>query len=217
MAYPAGVTDLQCAARVLVARHGEAGYEDDRLADRGGSLTGLGREQSRRLGESLRGERIAHVWTSPMARAVQTAEIAASVLRCGVTVREGLREFGVGVHAGQPVEPDPFGPTFESWIDGDLEARIEGAESGAEVVARMSSVLEEIADLHRGEAVLVIGHGGAMCLALTALAGNLHPRFPLSRPLPNTGVVAMEVDDAGGWRARSWAGEDVAHAMQDFR
>ncbi len=205
------MSDLQCAARVFVARHGEADYETELLTGDGGSLSDLGREQSRRLGESMRGERIAHVWTSSLARAVQTAEIAAAVLGCGVTVREGLREFGVGVHAGAPPEPDPFWPTIERWVDGDLSARIEGAESGAEVVTRMAGVLEEIADLSRGEAVLVISHGGAMCVSLSALARNLDARFPLGRSLPNAGVVAMEGDDAGGWRARSWAGEDVAN------
>ena len=203
------MTDLQCAARVFVARHGEADDETELLTGDGGSLTDLGREQSRRLGQSLTGEGIAHVWTSSLSRAVQTAELAAAALGCGVTVREGLREFGVGVHAGAPVEPDPFRPTIDRWIEGDLSARIEGAESGAEVVARMAGVLEEIADLSRGEAVLVISHGGAICMSLAVLARNLHPRFPVGRPFPNTGVVAMEVDDAGGWRARSWAGEDV--------
>ena len=152
-----------------------------------------------------------------MARAVQTAEIAAAVLGCGVTVREGLREFGVGVHAGRPVEPDPFRATFDRWLDGDLEARIDGAESGAEVVSRMAAVLEEVADLHRGEAVLVVSHGGAICMSVPVLARNLHPRFPLGRPLPNTGVVQLEADDAGGWRAVSWVGEDVPDTTRDVR
>ena len=203
------MTDLQCAARVFVARHGEADYETDLLQDHGGSLTDLGREQSRSLGRSLAGERIARVWTSSMARAVQTAEIAASVLGCGVTVREGLRELGVGVHAGLPTEPDPFRPTFDRWIDSDLEARIEGGESGAEVVSRMRAVLDEVADQHRGEAVLVISHGGAICTALPVVARNLTPRFPLDRPLANTATVALEADD-DGWAAVSWAGEAVA-------
>jgi probable phosphoglycerate mutase len=207
------VTDLQCAARVFVARHGEADYEHELLSDHGGSLSTLGRQQSRRLGEALSGERIAHVWTSSMARAVQTAEIAAAVLGCGVTVREGLRELGVGVHAGAAPEPDPFRATFDRWLDGDLDARIEGAESGAEVVTRMSRVMGEIADLHRGEAVLVISHGGAICTAVPALAGNVHPRFPLGRPLPNAAVVQLEADDATGWRAVSWAGEDLPGRM----
>jgi len=209
------MTDLQCAARVFVARHGEADYETELLTGHGGSLTDLGREQSRLLGQSMTGERIARVWTSPLSRAVQTAEIAATVLGCGVTVREGLREFGVGVHVGLPVEPDPFRSTFDRWLEGDLSARIEGAESGTEVVARMSGVLEEIADLNRGEAVLVISHGGAICTSLPALAVNLHPRLPVGRSFPNTGVVAMEADDAGGWRAISWAGEDVPDTTRD--
>ena len=209
------MTDLQCAARVLVARHGEADYESELISDHGGSLTDLGREQSRSLGRSLSGERVARVWSSPMARAVQTAELVASELGCGVTVREGLRELGVGVHAGQPMEPDPFRATFDRWLDGDLGARIEGAESGTEVVARVTGALEEIADLHRGEAVLVVSHGGAICAAVPVLARNLHPRFPLGRPLPNTGVVRLEVDDDTGWRAVSWAGEDVPETTHD--
>ena len=211
------MTDLQCAARVFVARHGEADYETDLLVDHGGSLSDLGRDQSRELGRSLSGERIVRVWSSSMARAVQTAEIAAAELGCGVTVREGLREFGVGVHAGSAVEPDPFRPTFDRWLDGDLDARIEGAESGSEVVARVSGVLAEIGDRHRGEAVLVISHGGAICMAVPMLAINLHPRFPLDRPLPNTGVVQLEVDGDVGWRAVSWAGEPVPQTTRDMR
>lgn len=208
MAYAAVVGDLQCATRVFIARHGEAGYEQDVLTDNGGSLTALGREQARGLGESLVDRRIAHVWSSPQARAVQTAEIAAAVLGCGVTVREGLREFGVGEHAGLPLDPDPFRPTIERWLDGDLSARVDGAESGAEVVERMTDVLSEIVDLSRGEAVLVVSHGGAMSMTIPVLAGNLTPRFPEGRPLPNTGLVDLEADDAG-WRALSWVEEPL--------
>jgi probable phosphoglycerate mutase len=54
------VSDLQCPARILVARHGEAMYADpDMLSDEGGWLTDLGKEQAADLGERLRGERVA--------------------------------------------------------------------------------------------------------------------------------------------------------------
>lgn len=203
------MSELHCPARVLVARHGEADYEDELLADHGGSLSRRGREQARVLAASLAGDRVAAIWSSSMSRAVQTAEIVAAQLGCDVTVREGLRELGVGAHAGSPVEPDPFRPTFDRWLAGDLDARIDGGESGAELVARMSGVLTEIADLHRGETVLVVSHGGAICAGVPALAVNLHPRFPDGRPLPNCGVVELEAD-AAGWRAVSWLGERVA-------
>lgn len=199
------VSDLHCAARLYVARHGEADYESELLSDAGGSLSSLGRKQSRELGESLQGARIARVFTSSMARAVQTAEIAAGVLGVDVVVREDLREFGVGVHAGRPQDPDPLRATFLRWLDGDLDARIEGAESGAELRGRVRAELELVADQHRGESVLVISHGGAICAGVLGLVPHLAPDFPVSRPLPNCGVVELEAD-ADAWRAVSWAG-----------
>jgi len=203
------VADLQCPVRVFVARHGEALYESELLSDSGGWLSPLGRRQSRELGSRLGAERIAAVWSSPMARAVQTAELAAAVLGVDVVVREGLREFGVGDHAGGTGDPDPFRDTFAAWLAGDLDARVPGAESGAEVIGRVSAVLEEVADTHRGEAVLVVSHGGAICTAVPSLAANLTPSHARDLPLANCDVVALEAD-ADGWVARSWAGEPLA-------
>ncbi len=199
------MTDLQCAARVFVARHGEAAYESELLSDAGGWLTPLGRDQARVLAESMAGERIARVWTSDMARAVQTGEIVAARLGVDVIVRKGLREFGVGDAAGTTGDPDPFAATFASWLDGDLAARIPGGESGADVVERYEAVLDEVADGHRGESVLVISHGGVMSMALSALATNLSLSHSRDLPMPNCGVVALEADD-DAWVARSWAG-----------
>ena len=203
------MADLQCAARVFVARHGEADYESELLSDAGGWLTTLGRDQARVLGESMVGERIARVWTSDMARAVQTGEIVAAHLGVDVVVRTGLREFGVGDAAGTTGDPDPFAETFAAWLDGDLTARIPGAESGVDVVERYEAVLAEIADSHRGESVLVISHGGVMCMALSALAGNLVLSHSRDLPLGNCDVVAVEAD-ADGWDARSWAGRALS-------
>ena len=204
------MSDLQCAARIFVVRHGEAEYESPLLSDAGGWLSALGRLQSRDLADALAGERIARVWTSDMSRAVQTGEIVAARLGVDVVVRKGLREFGVGDHAGTAAdaEPDPFAETFSSWLAGDLDARIAGAESGREVVARFAAVLSEVADAHRGESVLVVSHGGAISMAVPVLAANLDPAHGHGRPLPHCAVVALEAD-ADGWVARSWDGEPV--------
>lgn len=202
------MTDLPRTTRLLVARHGEAAYESDLLSDAGGWLTPLGREQARGLAASLADEQVTRVWTSDMARAVQTGEVVAGPLGVDVVVRTGLREFGVGDAAGTTGVPDPFAATFASWLDGDLAARIPGGESGEDVVARYRTVLEEIADAHREETVLVVSHGGVMCLALSVLAANLAVSHSRDLPMPNCGVVVMEAD-AGGWVARSWTGQDL--------
>ena len=83
------MSDLQCPARVFLARHGEAAYETALLMDHGGTLTARGRAQARELGERLRAEKIAHVYSSTISRAVQTAELAAAVLGVEVTRPRG--------------------------------------------------------------------------------------------------------------------------------
>jgi probable phosphoglycerate mutase len=182
-----------------VTRHGEAEYESDLCTDDGGSLTPLGRRQSRELADELRGERIARVWTSSLSRSVQTAEIAAASLGTDVVVREGLREYGVGSLAGTGGdERATIGPVFRAWTEGDDDACIDGGESVSGIVARVRAVLEEIADAHRGEAVLVVSHGGVILATVPELVGLPRSRG-LGVSLANCAVIALEAD-ADGWR-----------------
>lgn len=202
------MSDLQCAATIIVARHGEAEYERDGLSDDGGSLTRNGREQARELGRSLLDRKIAAIWCSEMARAVQTAEIAAGVLGCDVHVRRGLREFGVGDLAGESYENTRFLDVFESWRQGDLSVGPPGAETGDQVVARMRSALEGLSDLYRGETTLVISHGGVMTAVLAMMARNVPNTFAWGQSIPNCGTCELSVD-ADGWVLTTWRGERV--------
>jgi 2,3-bisphosphoglycerate-dependent phosphoglycerate mutase len=194
------MSDLQCATRLFLARHGEADYESVLVTDEGGSLSPVGRGQARELGERLRGERIARVWCSPLSRAVQTAEIAAGVLGVDVVVREGLREYGVGALAGTGAdEAAELGPVFRRWVDGDDTATIPGGESVSGILDRVVAVLDEICDVHRGEGVLVVGHGGTTMVTLPVLLG-LPRATSYDLVLPGGGYVALE-GDATGWRS----------------
>jgi len=193
--YSAAMSDLQCPARVFVARHGEAEYESEHVLDHGGSLTVRGRAQARTLGERLSEERVARVFASTVSRAVQTAELAAAVLGVEVTVREGLAEFAVGEARGQEYGDGLFEPYFTDWLAGRPEARIPGGESGSEIAARVAAVLDAIADAHRGEAVLVVCHGGAILATLSVLAW----RPGRTSAIQNCAVACLE-RDANGWR-----------------
>jgi probable phosphoglycerate mutase len=187
-------------ATLLIARHADAEYETHHWADEGGSLTQVGRGQARALGDRLVRRGVAHVWTSTYARAVQTAEIAAAELGVGVTTREGLREFSVGSMADSRAE-DPFAETYAAWLAGDLDRRLPGGETGAELRHRMHHVLHEIAQAHRGETVLVISHGGLMRLTLP-LVLTREPADPPAR-LANCAVVEVTVDDHH-WTCVHW-------------
>lgn len=200
------MTSLQCPTRILVARHGEAEYETELVSNDGGSLSTLGRKQARALGESLLGERIARVWCSSLARAVQTAELAAGVLGTDVVVREGLREYAVGDLVGSHASGAAyFEEVFRQWAEGDDAAQISGGERTADTVGRVQATLRAIADEHRGETVLVVSHGGAMLASLPPLAG-LPRTYGVGVSLRNCGVVELEAD-ADGWRLISWDGQ----------
>ena len=82
------MTAMQCATTLVIARHGEAEYELSEWEDEGGSLTLLGRRQAAELGDELASLKVAHVWTSTLARAVQTAEVAEHecIARLGVVL-----------------------------------------------------------------------------------------------------------------------------------
>lgn len=188
------MTALQCATTLVIARHGEAEYEASEWAEEGGSLTLLGRQQAATLAESLAGRRVAHVWTSTLARAVQTGEIVAARLGVGVTTRLGLREFAVGDHRGVPLEEDPFVATYTRWLEGHLDERVPGGESGREIADRFGEVLREVADAHPGETVLVVSHGGAIGLGVPAIA-----RMDVEQQrLGNCDSVEV-LADADGW------------------
>lgn len=190
------MSDLQCAARIILARHGDAEYEEDRAGMFGGSLTTRGRSQARRLGEELRSERIAAVVSSSLSRAVQTGELAAGVLGVEMTVREGLHEVGLGAMTGQPFDPSVAEPVITAWRRGGLSAAMPGGgESGHEACARVFPVLESLADTFRGETVLVVSHGGV----IQALRGQLDPDPAGTDDLRNCEHFLFEVD-GDGWR-----------------
>ena len=191
---------MHCPARIIVARHAEPAYERPEMGVAGGSLTHVGREEARALGERLRSERVAGVVSSELSRAVQTAEIAASVLGLPVQVRERLQEFALGDYLGRDYDAAVFHQVLGSWLKGDLEVGIPGGETGRQVVDRVLPVLDEMADQFRGETLLVVTHGGVI-LALFGLLAPGSPHAPAHEDdVPHAATYVFECD-ADGWRS----------------
>lgn len=199
------MSDLFCAARVLVARHAEAAYPPgEAITDHGGWLTETGRAQARELAESLRQERIAEVVTSPLDRAVETGAIVAELLGVRSRTAAGLREFSVGSYAGTTDEA-PLREIFARWLSGDRDERMPGGESLAELLDRFRGAVEELADSSRGETTVAISHGGIMSLALPRLAFNVDDELARQHEVPNCAIAEVLID-ADGWALQNWPG-----------
>ena len=197
------VSDLQCPATLVVARHAKAAFVETWFSDEGGSLTPQGRAQAHRLADMLAGRRVAAVFTSDISRAVQTGEIVAARLGVAVTACKSLREVFIGSLIGQAFDTSRCDEITDRWYADDLGARFDQGESGVEVVERHRRQFDEIADLYRGETVLVVGHQTALGIVVPMLAQNLTPAWARENALANTESVELECD-ADGWQVRRW-------------
>jgi broad specificity phosphatase PhoE len=146
---------------VLLVRHGET---EDNAADRfqgrrDTQLSDRGRAQSRALAQSLRGEGLRAIYTSPLQRARATAQIVGDVLGLEAVVDERLMEADTGDWSGllyTAVQPG----ALARWRAADPAFRFPGGESVAEQAARVAAALADVAG--GPLPALVVTHGGSI-------------------------------------------------------
>lgn len=150
---------------LLLARHGatEANLEGIRIGLSAVPLAPRGRAQAERLAERVRAMPLEAVWTSPLVRACETAEIVAA--RCDLPLRISaeLREMDVGPLEGLREEEIArrFPEEKRAW-SGEPTVAPPGAESLAVVAERVVTALERI---RTKEFALCITHLTPMRLA----------------------------------------------------
>jgi broad specificity phosphatase PhoE len=122
--------------------------------------------QADTLAQALAGHRVAAVYTSPLERAVETAQRIAA----GPIVVDDLREIELG---------DVAGLQFEQYPE-DLQAALlaspasvvfPGGESYEQLRVRVVAALEQIVERHPDDAVAVVSHAGAIRAALATWLG----------------------------------------------
>lgn len=160
-------------SEILLARHGETEWsvsgQHTGLTDI--PLTDPGRRQAEALGERLRDHTVETVLTSPLSRASETCRIAGFGDRCAE--RSELVEWRYGDYEGlttaQIRESDPG---WTVWTH-----PTPGAETPAEVGARVDAVIEELAESEADAAVFAHGHVlrvlGARWIGLAAEGGAM--------------------------------------------
>jgi broad specificity phosphatase PhoE len=228
-------------AALILVRHGEStgnvareeaeaqGAEvipvEARDADVG--LTELGIQQARHLGAFLRASspetQPTAVWTSPYARARQTAlEIVAAAGMPGrPRVDERLRdkELGIldtltttGVRARYPLEDQR-----RRWL-GKFYYRAPGGESWADLALRLRSLLFDLDRVEDGQRVLVVTHDAVITMLRYVCEGLDEEeilRLARSDVLLNTGVTRLARDASdGSWRVTAANQHD--HLLPSF-
>ncbi|MBZ5584258.1 MAG: histidine phosphatase family protein [Acidobacteriia bacterium] len=137
----------------------------------GVSLNTEGRAQAERLAARLASRKIAHIYSSPLERARETAAPLAAALGIEVGIREALGEVRFGDWSGtrlQVLERDPRWRLFNHYRSG---TRPPGGELAVETQARVVAELESLRERHPGETVAVVSHADSIRAALAYYLG----------------------------------------------
>lgn len=135
-------------------------------------LTDLGRRQAGAVADWLGAEQIAAVYSSPLRRALETAEVIAERHGLQVLIEQDIREYDAGLNRYIPYE-EMKANRDEHWI-ALAEDRLEDlVPEGAQFRKRVSAAVEGIIGSHPGERVVAVAHGGAINVALAEVL-DLH-------------------------------------------
>ena len=160
---------------VLLVRHGENDYvKTGRLAGRlpGVHLNDKGREQAQQTAAVLKGAPVKAVYSSPMERAMETAEPIAQVLELPITVRDGLLETDIGEWHGRTVKSLQRLKLWKVVQQAPSRLRFPGGESFAEIQLRICREIEALCAQHEPKDIIVcVSHADPIKLAVAYFLG----------------------------------------------
>lgn len=194
------------STRLVLIRHGESTAQVDGILsghDTCKGLSDLGRRQATALRDRLRASDelrdVSVVRTSILPRAIQTAEIISD----GFGSTEIQQTCALcEIHPGE-VEGMPWTEVLERIPpDGDIDDPfrhwLPGAESWADVVARVGTELTALADAHAGERIAVVAHGGPIGASFVALGdAPMRQVMTYTRAVVNTSITEWEYSSKG--------------------
>jgi probable phosphoglycerate mutase len=180
---------------ILLARHGQTADNADGLilGRRDPPLSATGWEQAEALGARARHAGVAAVWTSPLARARQTASVVAGAVGCDAIIINDLIESDRGTWEGRSVaQLARSSPQLHAAFErGDPAFAFPGGESLLDQVQRTRRAFTKVA---AGAApALVVAHAGTIRAALLALGRPV----PAERELAHAELVEVMWNAAG--------------------
>jgi broad specificity phosphatase PhoE len=172
---------------VYLLRHGETQYNADgnRYCGRTDiALTEKGIGQAKLVRAQLQGMSFDGVYSSPLKRALYTAEITSG----GKTVKTDNRlievDFGGWEGKTKPEFISENPALWDSWMDDPWTGKAGGTgESAAMVVTRVNSFYQEMLAQHPSGNILVVGHNGI---------NRLYLAYKLGMPLKNYAKIVQQ-------------------------
>jgi probable phosphoglycerate mutase len=187
---------------ILLARHGETEWNRDGRFQGWADppLNATGRAQAVDLSVALMAEELAAVYSSPLRRAYETAEVVGASRGLEPVTVDALREVDVGSWSGltRAEIEQRFPEQYARWLD--YGQGWDDGETYEAMAKRVVGAVLTLAAAHDGERILAVSHGGPM-RAVSAFADRVtyaeaRRRSPV---VGNTAVLEFAVE-AGALR-----------------
>ncbi len=136
-------------------------------------LTPVGVRQAAALAKRLQSVSFDAIYSSDLNRAYQTAKIIAVSHGKPIIKDQRLRERCYGIFQGltRPEISDKYSEFYQAYKQDAFKFIIPGAESSEEIVERTMSCLNELAEKHLGQRILIVSHGGIIGRFLRMVLG----------------------------------------------
>lgn len=173
-------------ALLCITRHGETDWNQQGILQGWTDvpLNALGRRQAREMATRFDHQGFSAIWSSPLLRARETAEIIAPRIRLPYPkFHDGLMERNFGIFQGIPkselAELNPV--ELQLILKRNPDGHFEGGETMDEFADRVLGALADIGSHYHGKKILVVTHGWAMDVVTRHIMG-----------LPRKAILAMK-------------------------
>jgi Fructose-2,6-bisphosphatase len=191
------------STHILLVRHGQSeGNAERRFGGHTATpLSNRGRRQAQATAEALASEPLTTIYSSDLARAVQTATPLAQITGLRVQPTKAFRERSVGVMEGLTFEDaaQKHPEQYAALLRRDFEHVLTGGESYRQLLDRAWQKLDEIIRLHHGGTIVVFSHTGTICILALHLIGALDaPELkPVWLSSSNCGISRFDLRNDG--------------------
>jgi alpha-ribazole phosphatase len=183
---------------IILIRHGQTAWNAEEVfrgqADIELDETGL--KQAELLAEYMSHRKLEAIYSSPLKRAVRTAEAIASRHKLAVEITPGLNDIDFGEWQGLSLQEvrTRFNELFEMWVTDPHRVRIPSGESLDDVRQRALALVNNVVEEHEDKVIALVSHRVVNKVLICALLGLDNSHFWDVR-LDTCGMTTFEFDD----------------------
>lgn len=184
--------------RIFLIRHGVTDWHGQKrvMGQRDVPLNAEGINQASAAAQALAGTQLAEVLSSPLLRAMQTADIIAGQFGIEVARDPRLLDFRVGKWEGMSYAEVAASPDYQRFLADPLSTAIPGGEDLRQIRERAVGAVEQaLADAPAGESVAIVTHAGVLRVLLAHYLGSPPANYHRLRVAPGSISVLSFASD----------------------